>query len=122
MEGDILSLSFGFRPTKQYLYDDSLQAKHKLDSNGAGLISLVAKSVDYADLKKQARRLGVNQTELINMLNNLNLVAGLRLDRPFRNLFKWLPEMAAGNMRVSLSMTEPDGGTDVLGAMKMMTP
>ena len=31
---------------------------------------------------------------------------------------KWLPEMAAGNMRVSLSMTEPDGGTDVLGAMK----
>jgi acyl-CoA dehydrogenase len=31
---------------------------------------------------------------------------------------KWLPEMAAGNLRVSLSMTEPDGGTDVLGAMK----
>ena len=31
---------------------------------------------------------------------------------------RWLPEMAAGNLRVSLSMTEPDGGTDVLGAMK----
>lgn len=31
---------------------------------------------------------------------------------------KWLPEMAAGNLRVSISMTEPDGGTDVLGAMK----
>ena len=31
---------------------------------------------------------------------------------------KWLPEMAAGNLRVSLSVTEPDGGTDVLGAMK----
>lgn len=31
---------------------------------------------------------------------------------------KFLPEMAAGNLRVSLSMTEPDGGTDVLGAMK----
>jgi butyryl-CoA dehydrogenase len=30
----------------------------------------------------------------------------------------WLPRMAAGEMRVSLSMTEPDGGTDVLGAMK----
>ena len=30
----------------------------------------------------------------------------------------WLPKMAAGEMRVSLSMTEPDGGTDVLGAMK----
>ena len=30
----------------------------------------------------------------------------------------WLPRMAAGAMRVSLSMTEPDGGTDVLGAMK----
>ena len=26
--------------------------------------------------------------------------------------------MAAGDLRVSLSMTEPDGGTDVLGAMK----
>tara|TARA_R110000772_G_scaffold77139_10_gene166248 strand:+ start:748 stop:1911 length:1164 start_codon:yes stop_codon:yes gene_type:complete len=31
---------------------------------------------------------------------------------------KWLPKMAAGDLRVSLSMTEPDGGTDVLGAMK----
>ena len=31
---------------------------------------------------------------------------------------RWLPQMAAGDMRVSLSMTEPDGGTDVLGAMK----
>jgi acyl-CoA dehydrogenase len=31
---------------------------------------------------------------------------------------RWLPAMAAGNLRVSLSMTEPDGGTDVLGAMK----
>ena len=31
---------------------------------------------------------------------------------------KWLPQMAAGDLRVSLSMTEPDGGTDVLGAMK----
>lgn len=31
---------------------------------------------------------------------------------------RWLPAMAAGQLRVSLSMTEPDGGTDVLGAMK----
>jgi acyl-CoA dehydrogenase len=31
---------------------------------------------------------------------------------------KWLPAMAAGDLRVSISMTEPDGGTDVLGAMK----
>lgn len=31
---------------------------------------------------------------------------------------RWLPAMAAGELRVSLSMTEPDGGTDVLGAMK----
>ena len=31
---------------------------------------------------------------------------------------KWLPQMAAGDLRVSLSMTEPDGGTEVLGAMK----
>lgn len=31
---------------------------------------------------------------------------------------RWLPSMAAGELRVSLSMTEPDGGTDVLGAMK----
>lgn len=31
---------------------------------------------------------------------------------------RWLPQMAAGDLRVSLSMTEPDGGTDVLGAMK----
>src|SRR3546814_8348041 len=28
--------------------------------------------------------------------------------------------MAEGKLRVSLSMTEPDGGTDVLGAMKTM--
>ncbi|OYY72848.1 acyl-CoA dehydrogenase family protein [Sphingomonas sp. 28-63-12] len=31
---------------------------------------------------------------------------------------RWLRPMAAGDLRVSLSMTEPDGGTDVLGAMK----
>ena len=31
---------------------------------------------------------------------------------------RWLRPMAAGKLRVSLSMTEPDGGTDVLGAMK----
>lgn len=31
---------------------------------------------------------------------------------------RWLPAMAAGELRVALSMTEPDGGTDVLGAMK----
>ena len=31
---------------------------------------------------------------------------------------RWLPAMAEGKLRVSLSMTEPDGGTDVLGAMK----
>ena len=31
---------------------------------------------------------------------------------------RWLPPMAEGKLRVSLSMTEPDGGTDVLGAMK----
>jgi len=31
---------------------------------------------------------------------------------------RWLPKMASGDLRVSLSMTEPDGGTDVLGAMK----
>jgi acyl-CoA dehydrogenase len=31
---------------------------------------------------------------------------------------RWLRPMAAGNLRVALSMTEPDGGTDVLGAMK----
>jgi len=31
---------------------------------------------------------------------------------------RWLPAMAAGKLRVALSMTEPDGGTDVLGAMK----
>ncbi|OAN56236.1 acyl-CoA dehydrogenase family protein [Sphingobium sp. TCM1] len=31
---------------------------------------------------------------------------------------RWLPAMAAGDLRVSLSMTEPGGGTDVLGAMK----
>ncbi|TVV77120.1 acyl-CoA dehydrogenase family protein [Sphingomonas solaris] len=31
---------------------------------------------------------------------------------------RFLTKMAAGELRVSLSMTEPDGGTDVLGAMK----
>lgn len=31
---------------------------------------------------------------------------------------RWLPAMAAGDLRVSLSMTEPGGGTDVLGAMR----
>lgn len=31
---------------------------------------------------------------------------------------RWLPAMAAGELRVSLSMTEPGGGTDVLGAMR----
>lgn len=31
---------------------------------------------------------------------------------------RWLPAMAAGKLRVSIGMTEPDGGTDVLGAMK----
>ncbi len=31
---------------------------------------------------------------------------------------RWLRSMASGDLRVSLSMTEPDGGTDVLGAMK----
>jgi butyryl-CoA dehydrogenase len=31
---------------------------------------------------------------------------------------RWLPAMAEGKLRVALSMTEPDGGTDVLGAMK----
>ncbi len=31
---------------------------------------------------------------------------------------RWLPAMAQGKLRVALSMTEPDGGTDVLGAMK----
>ena len=31
---------------------------------------------------------------------------------------RWLRPMAAGKLRVSLSMTEPGGGTDVLGAMK----
>lgn len=31
---------------------------------------------------------------------------------------RWLPAMAEGRLRVALSMTEPDGGTDVLGAMK----
>src|SRR3546814_373366 len=33
---------------------------------------------------------------------------------------RWLRPMAEGKLRVSLSMTEPDGGTDVLGAMKTM--
>ena len=31
---------------------------------------------------------------------------------------RFLPAMAAGELRVSLSMTEPGGGTDVLGAMR----
>jgi alkylation response protein AidB-like acyl-CoA dehydrogenase len=31
---------------------------------------------------------------------------------------RWLPKMAAGELRVSIGMTEPGGGTDVLGAMK----
>lgn len=31
---------------------------------------------------------------------------------------RWLTAMAAGELRVSIGMTEPDGGTDVLGAMK----
>jgi len=31
---------------------------------------------------------------------------------------RWLRPMAEGKLRVSISMTEPDGGTDVLGAMK----
>ena len=31
---------------------------------------------------------------------------------------RWLEPMALGQLRVSLSLTEPDGGTDVLGAMK----
>ncbi len=31
---------------------------------------------------------------------------------------RWLPAMASGRLRVSMGMTEPDGGTDVLGAMK----
>lgn len=31
---------------------------------------------------------------------------------------RWLPAMAAGDLRVSISMTEPGGGTDVLGAMQ----
>jgi butyryl-CoA dehydrogenase len=31
---------------------------------------------------------------------------------------RWLPAMAEGTLRVSIGMTEPDGGTDVLGAMK----
>ena len=31
---------------------------------------------------------------------------------------RWLRPMAEGKLRVAISMTEPDGGTDVLGAMK----
>ena len=31
---------------------------------------------------------------------------------------RWLRPMADGNLRVAISVTEPDGGTDVLGAMK----
>jgi acyl-CoA dehydrogenase len=31
---------------------------------------------------------------------------------------RWLPEIAAGRLRVSIAVTEPGGGTDVLGAMK----
>ena len=31
---------------------------------------------------------------------------------------RWLRPMAEGNLRIAISVTEPDGGTDVLGAMK----
>lgn len=31
---------------------------------------------------------------------------------------KYLPELAAGRLRASISLTEPGGGTDVLGAMR----
>jgi len=31
---------------------------------------------------------------------------------------RFLPQIAAGKLRVAISVTEPDGGTDVLGAMK----
>lgn len=31
---------------------------------------------------------------------------------------RFLPEIAAGNLRAAISFTEPDGGTDVLGAMR----
>jgi acyl-CoA dehydrogenase len=31
---------------------------------------------------------------------------------------RFLPEIAAGNMMFAISLTEPDGGTDALGAMK----
>lgn len=31
---------------------------------------------------------------------------------------RWLHPMAEGNLRVAIAVTEPDGGTDVLGAMK----
>ena len=31
---------------------------------------------------------------------------------------RWLRPMAEGDLRVAISVTEPDGGTDVLGAMK----
>ena len=31
---------------------------------------------------------------------------------------RWLRPMAQGDLRVAISVTEPDGGTDVLGAMK----
>ncbi|CCW19826.1 putative acyl-CoA dehydrogenase [Sphingobium indicum BiD32] len=31
---------------------------------------------------------------------------------------RWLVPMAQGDLRVAISVTEPDGGTDVLGAMK----
>ena len=31
---------------------------------------------------------------------------------------RFLPELAAGRLRASIAMTEPDGGTDVLGAMR----
>lgn len=31
---------------------------------------------------------------------------------------RWLRPMAEGNLRVAIAVTEPDGGTDVLGAMK----
>ena len=31
---------------------------------------------------------------------------------------RWLPMIAQGKLRVAISVTEPDGGTDVLGAMR----
>src|SRR5690606_30795277 len=31
---------------------------------------------------------------------------------------RWLPDIAAGKLRSAISLTEPGGGTDVLGAMR----